>query len=76
MAALPRKSDPDGAASLPWRTIALARGGASREFGKLTLRRFSFGSAAEVLDDDASEEGDGVEVGFGFRDGYDLGSTA
>jgi hypothetical protein len=76
MAALPRKSDPDGAASLPWQTIALARGGASREFGKLTLRRFSFGSAAEVLDDDAGEEGGGVEVGFGFGDGYDFGAAA
>ena len=72
MAALPRKSDPDGAASLPWQTIALARGSASRECGKMTLRRFSFGSAAEVLDDDAGEEGDGVEVGFGFGDGYDF----
>jgi hypothetical protein len=30
MAALPRKSDPDGAASLPWRTIARARGSAIR----------------------------------------------
>ena len=39
-------------------------------------QRFSFGSAAEVLDDDAGEEGDGVEVGFGFGDGYDLGSAA
>jgi len=35
-------------------------------------QRFSFGSAAEVLDDDADEEGDGVEVGFGFGDGYDF----
>jgi hypothetical protein len=40
----------------------------------MTLRRFSFGSATEVLDDDAGEEGDGVKVGFG--DGYDLGSAA
>jgi len=48
MAALPRKSDPDGAASLPWQTIALPRGGASRECGKMTLRRFSPGSAEEV----------------------------
>ena len=76
MAALPRKSDPDGAASLPWRTIALARGGASREFGQMILQRFSFGSAAEELDDDAGEEGDGVEVGFGFGDGYDFGAAA
>ena len=28
------------------------------------------------MDDDAGEEGDGVEVGFGFGDGYDLGSAA
>jgi hypothetical protein len=44
----------------------------------MTLQRFSFGSAAEVLDDDAGEKGDGVEVGFGFWDGYDFaiaGST-
>ena len=33
---------------------------------------FSFGSAADVLDDEAGEEGDGVEVGFGFGDGYDF----
>ena len=76
MAALPRKSDPDGAASLPWRTIALARGSASREFGKMMLQNFSFGSATEVLDDDSNEEGNGVEVGFGFGDGYDFGSAA
>ena len=37
----------------------------------MTLQGFSFGSAAEVLDDEAGEEGDGVEVGFGFGDGYD-----
>ena len=42
----------------------------------MTLQKFSFGSAAEVLDDDAGEEGDGVEVGFGFGDGYDLAATA
>ena len=56
--------------------IALARGGASRECGQMILVGFSFGSAAEVLDDDAGEEGDGVEVGFGFRDGYDLAAAA
>ena len=33
---------------------------------------FSIGSATEVLDEDAGEEGEGVEVGFGFGDGYDL----
>ena len=38
----------------------------------MTLQGFSFSSAAEVLDDDAGEEGDGVKVGFGFGDGYDL----
>jgi len=38
----------------------------------MTLQRFSFGSAAKVLDDDAGEERDGVEVGFGFGDGYDF----
>ena len=43
---------------------------------RLTLQGFSFGSAAEVLDDDAGKEGDGVEVGFGFGDGSDLGSGA
>jgi hypothetical protein len=32
----------------------------------LTIPGFPFGSAAEVLDDDTGEEGDGVEVGFGF----------
>jgi hypothetical protein len=42
----------------------------------MILVGFSLGSAAEVLDDDAREEGDGVEVGFGFRDGYDLAATA
>ena len=41
------------------------------------LQRYSFGSAAEVLDDEADEgdeEGDGVEIGFGG--GYDFGSAA
>jgi hypothetical protein len=38
----------------------------------MTLQSFSFGSAAEVLDDDAGEKGNGVEVGFGFGDGYDF----
>jgi hypothetical protein len=33
MAALPRKSDPDGAASIHWRTIALARGSALQNLG-------------------------------------------
>ena len=28
------------------------------------------------MDYDAGEEGYGVEVGFGFRDGYDLAATA
>jgi hypothetical protein len=32
----------------------------------MTLQGFSFGSAAEVLDEEANEEGDGVEVGFSF----------
>ncbi len=44
--------------------------------GTMSLQSFSFGSAAEVLDGDAGEEGYGVEVGFGFGDGYDLGSAA
>ena len=52
--------------------IALARGGASRECGQMILVGFSFGSAAEVLDDDAREEGDGVEIGFSFGDGYNF----
>ena len=43
--------------------------------GTMTLQGFSFGSAAEILDDDAGEEGYGVEVGFGFGDGYDLGAS-
>ena len=86
MAALPRKSDPDGlrlvayasesAASLPWQTIALARGCASRECGQMTLQRFSLSSAAEVLDDEAGEEGGGVKVSFGFGDGYDEAAAA
>ena len=38
----------------------------------MTLQRFEFGSAAEVLNDDAGEESDGGDVGFGFRDGYDF----
>ena len=60
----------------------------------MTLQGFAFGSAADVLDDDAGEEalavageadlvegdaeeeGDGGDVGFGFGDGYDLGSAA
>ncbi|MCX6961748.1 MAG: hypothetical protein NTZ08_04785 [Verrucomicrobia bacterium] len=33
MAALPRKSDPGGAASLPWQMIALTRGSAIRNLG-------------------------------------------
>ena len=33
---------------------------------------FVFTLAADVLDDDAGEEGEGVEVGFGFGDGYDF----
>jgi hypothetical protein len=52
-AGLPRKSHPDGAESLPWQTIALASSSASRECGLMTFRGFLFGSAAEVLDDDA-----------------------
>ena len=49
------------------------------EFGsgrRLTLQELSFGLAAEVLDDDAGEEGDGVEVGFGFGDGYNEAAAA
>jgi len=34
--------------------------------GTMTLQGFSFGSAAEELDEEAKEEGDGVEVGFSF----------
>jgi hypothetical protein len=41
----------------------------------MTLQGFSFGSAAEELDDDAGEEGGGVEVGFGFGDCYDEATT-
>jgi hypothetical protein len=42
----------------------------------MTLKGFSFGSAAEVLDGEACEEGDGIKEGFGFRDGYDFAATA
>ena len=76
MAALPRESDPGGAASLLWQGIALTRGSVSRKFGVLVLQGFSPGSAAEVLDEDSCEEGDGVEVGFGFGDGCDFGAAA
>ena len=76
MAALPRKSDPDGAASLPWQTIALMSGSASREFGVMILQGLSPGSAAEVLGDEAGEEDDGIEEGFGFGDGYDYRAVA
>ena len=44
--------------------------------GTMTLKGFSFGSAAEVLDGEACEEGDGIKEGFGFRDGYDFAATA
>jgi len=44
--------------------------------GTMTLQGFSFGSAAEVLDGDASEEDDGIEEGFGFGDGYDFCASA
>ena len=80
MAALLRNLHPEGlllvayasesAATLPWQTNALMSSSASREFWR-TFRGFSLGSAAEVLDADAREEGDGAEVGFGFGDGYD-----
>ena len=42
----------------------------------MTLQGFSFGSAAEVLDDYACEENDGIEEGFGFGDGYNFGAAA
>ncbi len=42
----------------------------------ISLQALSLGSVAEVLDDEAGEEGDGVEVGFGFGDGYDFGAAA
>ena len=42
----------------------------------MLLQGFTLGSAAEVLDDAAGEEDDGVEVGFGFGDGYDLGASS
>ena len=76
IAALPRKSDPEGAASLAWQTIALMSGRESREFGLMILQGFSLGSAAEVLDGEACEENDGIEEGFGFGDGYDFCATA
>jgi len=40
------------------------------------FRVSSLSSAAEVLDDDAGEKRDGVEVGFGFGDSDDFGSAA
>jgi hypothetical protein len=42
----------------------------------MTLQGFSLGSAAEVLDEDAGEEHDGIEESFGFGDGYDFAATA
>ena len=50
------------------------RDGASREFGVMILQGLPPGSAAEVLGDEAGEEGDGIEEGFGFGDGYDFGA--
>ena len=38
----------------------------------MNLQGFWFSSAAEVLDGGADEEGESVEVGFGFGDGYDF----
>ena len=76
MAALLRESDPDGAASLTWQTIALTRGSVSGEFGVIILQGLSPGSAADVLDDEASDEDDGIEEGFGFGDGYDFRASA
>ena len=52
------------------------RGSVSGEFVVMILQGLSPGSAAEVLDEDSCEEGDGGDVGFGFGDGYDLGSAA
>ena len=52
-----------------WLVPSVEELGSSR---RLTLPGFSIGSATEVLDEDAGEEGEGVEVGFGFGDGYDL----
>jgi hypothetical protein len=48
----------------------------SREFGVMILQGFLLGSAADVLDDEAGEENDGIEEGFGLRDGYDFAATA
>ena len=31
---------------------------------------------ADLVEGEAEEEGDGGDVGFGFGDGYDLGSAA
>jgi hypothetical protein len=87
-AALPRKSDTDGAASLPWKTSALTRGGravmgAGRRgcwwfsLGsgwRLTLQELSFGSAAEIVDGETGDQADCGEVCFGFGDGDDFGA--
>lgn len=51
-------------------------GSASREFGVMILQGLSPGLSADVLDDEAGEEGDGIEEGFGFGDGYDFGADA
>ncbi len=40
----------------------------------MTLRRFSFGSATEVISGATGEQADCGEVGFGFADGYDFGA--
>ena len=47
MAALPRKSDPGGAASLPWRTIALPRA-SWRERDGVVAERCSLGSSRRL----------------------------
>jgi hypothetical protein len=43
---------------------------------RIKFQKFLLGSAADELDKDAGEEGDGVKVGFGFGDGYDFGAAA
>ena len=48
---------------LPWKILGHAGGWLSKGF--------LFDSAADVLDNEAGKEGEGVEVGFGLGDGYD-----
>jgi hypothetical protein len=71
MAALPRKSDPGGAGSLPYKTTALTRRSALRESGRIIVSHdpfFSCEAACETRDSHDFEK-EGVREGFAaFRD--------